>query len=325
MERRRQGRWHNVRRVAAGIAALGLAGACGAQTYPTKPIRFITGPGPDTLARVIGQKLGEALGQPVVVDQRGGGGGSISGEAVAKSAPDGYTLLLATGTHTINPIFYKLSYDVEKDFAPVSLVAGMPFVLTVNPGLPVKSVAELVEYAKARPGQLNFGSGGNASPPQLAGELFKSMAGIDIIHVPYKTTAAAVTDVVGGQLQMMFAIGALGIPQVKAGRLRGLAVTTAKRAPALPELPTMIESGYDGFEVLGWNGVLVPARTPPAIIERLRSEIVRALQLPDVRETLAASGLEPIGSTPDEFAAFMKTETARWTKVARDSGAKVDK
>lgn len=296
-----------------------------AQAYPDKPIRFITGPGPDTVARVLGQKMGAAMGQPVVVDQRGGGGGIISAEAVAKSPPDGYTLLLATGTHTINPIFYKLSYDVEKDFAPVSLAAAMPFVLAVNPKLPVNSVAELVQYAKARPGQLNFGSGGNASPPQLSGELFKSMAGINIVHVPYKTTAAAVMDVVGGQLQIMFTVGALGIPQVKAGRLRGLAVTTPKRSPALPDLPTMIESGYPGFEVLGWNGVLVPAKTPPAIIKRLHDEIVKALQAPEVRETLAAAGLETIGDTPEEFAAFMRTETARWTKVARQSGATVDK
>lgn len=308
----------------AAVLAL-LASGAGAQAWPNKPIRFITGPGPDTVARVLGQKLGEALGQPVVVDQRGGGGGIVSGEVVAKSPPDGYTLLLATGTHTINPIFYKLSYDVEKDFAPVSLVAGMPFVLSVNPNLPVKSVAELVSYAKAHPGQLNFGSGGNASPPQLSGELFKSMAGINIIHVPYKTTAAAVTDVIGGQLQMMFAVGALGIPQVKAGKLRGLAVTTPKRSPALPDLPTMIEAGYPGFEVLGWNGVLVPAKTPPAIINRLHDEIVRALQAPDLRESLAAAGLETMGTTPEEFASFMKTETARWTKVARQSGATVDR
>ncbi|HEY4372547.1 MAG TPA: tripartite tricarboxylate transporter substrate binding protein [Burkholderiales bacterium] len=305
-----------------GLAAPALSLA---QAYPDKPIRFITGPGPDTVARVLGQKMSQAMGQPVVVDQRGGGGGIISAEVVAKSPPDGYTLLLATGTHTINPIFYKLSYDVEKDFAPVTLAAAMPFVLTVNPKIPVNSVAELVQYAKARPGRLNFGSGGNASPPQLSGELFKSMAGINIVHVPYKTTAAAVMDVVGGQLQMMFAVGALGIPQVKAGRLRGLAVTTPKRSPALPELPTMIESGYPGFEVLGWNGVLVPARTPPSIIQRLHDEIVKALQLPDVRETLAAAGLETIGDTPEEFAAFMKTETARWTRVARQSGATVDK
>ncbi len=308
---------------------LGLAAACAstaalAQPYPNKPIRFITGPGPDTLARVIGQKLGESMGQPVVVDQRGGGGGTISGEAVARAAPDGYTLLLATGTHTINPIFYKLSYDVEKDFLPVSLVAGMPFVLSVNPQIPVKSVAELVQYAKARPGQLNFGSGGNASPPQLAGELFKSMAGLDIVHVPYKTTAAAVTDVIGGQLQMMFVVGALGVPQVKSGRVRGLAVTTLKRSPFLPDLPTMIESGYPGFEVLGWNGVLVPAKTPPAIVARLHDEIVKALQLPDVRTSLAAGGLEPIGSTPEEFGAFIKAELSRWAKVASESGARVE-
>lgn len=308
----------------AGLLAACLSALCLAQTYPERPIRFITGPGPDTLARVIGQKLEQAMGQPVVVDQRGGGGGSISGEAVARAAPDGYTLLLATGTHTINPIFYKLSYDVEKDFIPVCLVAAMPFVLSVNPQLPVRSVAELVGYAKARPGQLNFGSGGNASPPQLAGEWFKSAAGIDIVHVPYKTTAAAITDLIGGQLQMMFAVGALGIPQIQARRLRGLAVTTSRRAPALPELPTMIESGYPGFEVLGWNGVLVPARTTPAIVARLNREILEALQQPDVRARLAASGLEPIGSSPEEFAAFIKTELARWAQVARQSGAKVE-
>jgi len=311
---------------AAGLlfVALALAGGALAQSYPAKPIRVIVGPGPDSLARVIGQKLTEAWGQPVVVDQRGGGGGTISAEAVARAAPDGYTLLLATGTHTINPSMYKISYDMVRDFAPVTLLASTPFVLAVNPSVPAASVAELISLAKAKPGTLNYGSGGSGTPPHLATELFKTMAGVDMVHVPYKTVAAAIADLVAGRLQVMFTVGPAGLPQINAGRLRGLAVSTAKRSAFAPDLPTVAESGLPGFDVFGWNGVLAPAGTPAPVIAKLQGEMVRALKLPDVRERIAGFGFEPVGSTPEEFGEFVKADIARWAKVVKESGARVE-
>ena len=306
------------------LVALALAGNALAQGYPAKPIRFIVGPGPDALARVIGQKLTEAWGQPVIVDQRGGGGGTISAEAVAKAAPDGYTLLLATGTHTINPSMYKLSYDMVRDFAPVTLLASTPFILAVHPSVPANSVAELIRLAKAKPGALNYGSGGSGTPPHLATELFKTAAGIDIVHVPYKTVAAAITDLVAGQLQVMFTVGPAGLPQIRAGRLRGLAVSTARRSAFAPDLPTVAESGLPGFDVFGWNGLLAPAGTPGSIIARLQGEIVRALQNSELRERIASFGFEPVGNTPEEFGEFVKADIARWADVVKQSGARVD-
>jgi tripartite-type tricarboxylate transporter receptor subunit TctC len=296
----------------------------GQDSYPSKPIRIIVGPGPDSLARLFGQKLTEAWGQPVIVEQRGGGGGTISAEAVAKAAPDGYTLLLATGTHTINPSLYKMSYDMVKDFAPVTLLGATPFVLTVHPSVPAASVGELIKLAKAKPGTLNYGSGGSGTPPHLATELFKTMAGIDMVHVPYKTVAAAITDLISGQLQVMFTVGPAGLPQIRAGRIRGLAVSTAKRSDFAPELPTVAEAGLPGYEVFGWNGVLAPAATPKPIIAKLHAEIVAAMKRPDVRERMAGFGFEPIGDTPDEFGEFVKADIARWAKVVKDSGARVD-
>jgi tripartite-type tricarboxylate transporter receptor subunit TctC len=313
------------------IGAALLAHACAhaqpaadAAAYPSKPIRFIVGPGPDSLARLFGQKLTEAWGQPVIVEQRGGGGGTISAEAVAKAAPDGHTLLLATGTHTISPSLYKLSYDMVKDFAPVTLLGATPFVLSVHPSVPAASVGELIRLAKAKPGTLNYGSGGSGTPPHLATELFKAMAGVDMVHVPYKTVPAAITDLISGQLQVMFTVGPAGLPQIRAGRIRGLAVSTAKRSSFAPELPTVAESGVPGYDVFGWNGVLVPAATPGPIIAKLHAELVAAMKLPEVRERMAGFGFEPIGNTPEEFAEFVKTDIARWAKVVKDSGAHVD-
>ena len=292
--------------------------------YPSKPIRFIVGPGPDSLARLFGQKLTEAWGQPVIVEQRGGGGGTISAEAVAKAAADGYTLLLATGTHTINPSLYKTSYDMVNDFTPVTLLGATPFVLTVHPSVPAASVGELIRLAKAKPGTLNYGSGGSGTPPHLATELFKTLAGIDMVHVPYKTVAAAITDLVSGQLQVMFTVGPAGLPQIRAGRIRGLAVSTGKRSDFAPELPTIAESGLAGYEVFGWNGVLATAGTPRPIIAKLHAAIVAAMKTPEVRERMAGFGFEPIGNTPDEFGEFVKTDIARWAKVVKDSGAHID-
>ena len=295
-----------------------------AQQYPAKPIRWVTGGGPDAMARILGQKFTDAWGQQVVVEERGGGGGMLSAEAVAKSPPDGYTLLLATGTHTINPNFFKLSYDMVRDFAPVTLIATIPFVLTVHPSLPVKTVNDLVKLAKARPGELNYTSGGNGSPGHLIGEMFKSMTGVNIVHVPYKTVAQGVTGLIAGQAQIMFTVGPSAVPQIKAGRIRGVAVTTLKRSASLPELPTIAESGLPGFDAPAWNGVLAPAGTPAAIVSRLRDEIVKDLKLPDVVERIAVLGFEPVGSTPQEFGDFVKAELAKWAKVAKESGARAE-
>jgi len=310
--------------LALAAAALLLPAPAPAQPYPAKPVRIIVGPGPDALARLIGEKLTQAWGQPVLIEQRGGGGGTISAEAVAKAPPDGYTLLLATGTHAINPLLYKTAYDIVRDFAPVALLGSTPFVLAVHPSVPAHSVAELIALAKARPGKLNYGSGGNGTPPHLAAELFKSMAGIDLVHVPYKTVAAAITDLIAGQLQVMFTVGPAGLPQIKAGRIRGLAVSTAQRSAFAPELPTVAESGLRGFEVFGWNGLLAPAATPQAIIDKLHDAIIEAMREPELRGRMARVGFEPIGSTPSEFGEFLRNDVARWAKVLKESGARVD-
>ena len=293
-------------------------------SYPSKPIRFIVGPGPDSLARLFGQKMTEAWGQPVLVEQRGGGGGTISAEAVAKAPPDGYTLLLATGTHTINPSLYKTAYDMVKDFAPVTLLGSTPFILCVHPSVEAKSVAELIRLAKEKPGMLNYGSGGAGTPPHLATELFKSMAGVQLVHVPYKTVPAAITDLIGGQLQAMFTVGPAGLPQIRAGRLRGLAVSTAKRSAFAPELPTVAESGLPGYDVFGWNGVLATGGTPRPVIEKLNALFVGAMKDSEVRSRMAGFGFEPIGNSPEAFGAFVKEDIARWAKVAKESGAKVE-
>ena len=295
-----------------------------AQTdYPTKPIHFIVGPGPDSLARLFGQKMSEAWGQPVIVDQRGGGGGTISAEAVAKGTPDGYWLLLTTGTHAINASVYKTSYDL-RDFAPVTLLGATPFVLAVHPSVPVKSVAELIKLAKAQPGKLNYGSGGSGTPPHLATELFKQMAGVNMVHVPYKTIPAAITDLLAGQIQVMFTVGPAGLPHVKAGRIRGLAVSTAKRSTFAPDLPTVAESGLPGFNVFGWNGVLVTAGTPRPVIEKLHTLFITAMKDAEVRTRMAGFGFEPIGNTPEEFGAFVKEDIARWAKLVKETGANVE-
>ena len=295
-----------------------------AQPYPTKPIRVIVGPGPDALARVIGQKLTDAWGQPIVVDQRGGGGGTISAEVVAKAQPDGYTLLLATGTHLILPSLYKVPFDMAKDFVPVTLIASTPFILAVHPAVPVKSVPELIQLAKSKPGVLNYATGGSGTPPHLATELFKTLTEVNIVHVPYKTVAAAITELMAGQVQVMFTVGPAGLPQVRAGKIRGIAVSTAKRSSFVPELPTVAESGLSGFDVFGWNGVLAPAGTPKPIIDKLHREIMQALKLADLQQRLEALGFEAVGNSPDEFAQFVRADIARWAKVIRNANVKVD-
>jgi tripartite-type tricarboxylate transporter receptor subunit TctC len=295
-----------------------------AQQYPVKPIRFVTGGGPDAMARILGPKFTAAWGQQVVVEERGGGGGMISAETVARASPDGYTLLLATGTHTINPNFFKLSYDMTRDFAPVALLGTIPFVLSVHPAVPATTVDELLKLARAKPGELNYGSGGNGSPGHLIGEMFKSRTGVNIVHVPYKTVAQGVTALIGEQVQVNFVVGPSAVPQIRAGRIRPLAVTTAKRSASLPEVPTIAEAGLAGFDAPAWNGVLVPARTPRPVIAQLHAEIVKDLKLPDVLERITALGFEPVGNTPEEFGVFLKAELAKWAKVAKEIGAKAE-
>ena len=309
---------------------LGCAGAS-AQSYPSKPIRLVvpyTPGGPlDIMARAIGQKLTEAWSQPVVADNRAGAGGNIGADLVAKSPADGYTLLLgAVATHAINPTLYgKVPYDPVKDFAPVALVAQVPNILVVNPSVPARSVRELIELARARPGYLNFGSGSTGSTGHLAGELFNAMAGVKMVHIPYKGGAPAMADLLAGQVQLMFDNLANALPNVKAGRLRALAVTTLARSPAMPELSTIAESGLPGFDLTTWFGVMAPAGTPPEIVAKLNAKIVRALNAKDMRERLEKMGAEPpANNTPERFAAFIRTEAAKYAKVVKDSGAKVE-
>ncbi len=296
-----------------------------AQNYPTKPIRFIVGPGPDVLPRLIGQKLTDDWGQQVVVDQRPGAGGIIAADTAAKAAPDGYTLLLTTGAYTVNAVYYaKLPYDLVRDFAPVSLLATIQFLLVVHPSVPVKSVEELLQLARAKPGQLNCASSGTGTTAHFGCEMLKSMGRIDIVHVPYKGVAPAITELLGGQVQMFFAVMQAGLPHVRAGKLKALAVSGAKRAPAAPELPTVAEAGIPGFAFDSWNGVHVPARTPKSVTAKLNAELVKTIKLPDVQKRMLDLGLEPVGSTPEDFAAFVKADIARWARVVKDAGVRTE-
>ena len=312
------------------VAALATATPAAAQSYPAKPIRFVVPFPPggplDTVARALGQKMTEAWGQPVLVDNRPGAGGGIGADIVAKSPGDGYTMLMgAVSTHAINVSLYaKIPYDPLKDFIPVTQVANVPNVLVVHPALPVNSVQELIALAKKSPGTLNFASGSNGSTGHLAGELFKSMAGIDMQHIPYKGAAPATSDLIAGQVSLMFDNLASATPLIKSGKLRALAVTTLKRTPFFPDLPTISESGLPGFDLSTWFGVFVPAGTPPEIVARLNAELVRILKTPEMRERMASLGAEPVGNTSAEFLAYIKSEIPKYARVIRDSGARVD-
>lgn len=301
----------------------------GAAEYPNRPLRFVVpflagGPS-DVLARTLGQKMVQDWGQPVVIDNRAGAAGIIGADLVAKSAPDGYTLLMAQVGDTISMSLYsKLPYNFERDFTPITLVGLTPFILVVHPALAAKNVPELIALAKAKPGALTFASGGTGVASHLAGELFKSTAGIDIVHVPYKGQAPATADLLGGQVSFMFNNPITALPHIKAGKLRALAVSTAKRFPGLPDVPTVAESGLPGFDVGFWLGTLAPAGTPRAVIAKLNAEMVKILRMPDVGERLAALGVEVVGSSPEEFARVIRADVVKWGKVVRDSGAKAD-
>ena len=297
--------------------------------YPTKPIRIVVAYTPagatDILARTIGQKLTEAWGQPVIIDNRPGANGNIGTEYAAKATPDGYTLLMVTaGTHGINPSLYrKLGFDAVKDFAPISLVAMVPNIFVVNNAVPAKDLKEFIAYAKANQGKLNYGSPGNGSTAHLSMELFKSMTGIQMVHVPYKGSAGVLADLIGGQIVVTMDNMPPYIPQVKAGKIRALAVSPARRSPAMPELPTVAEAGVPGYDSGAWFGLVAPANTPKDIVNQLSRETARILKLPDVSARLADLGAEPVGGTPEQFAAHIKSEIAKWAKVIKDANVEL--
>lgn len=313
------------------LAALALSSASAqADDFPNKPIRFIVpaaaGGPTDVTARMLAERMSAALGQPVIVEPRAGAGGNVGADVVAKAAPDGYTILMATiGTHAINQTLYKkLPFDPIKDFTPVSQVVQYPLLLVVNPNVPAKSVKELIDYAKANPGKLNRASGGNGTSMHLSGELFVYQAGVDMPHVPYKGSAPALTDLVAGHVQVMFDSMITALPLVKAGQLRALAVTGSQRSPVVPELPTIADAGVPGYSATGWIGVVAPANTPPAVVEKLRAAVVKALTDPALREKLIAQAAEPVGSSPAEFAAFIRAETDKWAKAVRGANLSIE-
>ena len=315
----------------AAASALGLLAltplAAQAQAFPTKAITIIVpfsaGGTTDILARVLGQFISKDLGQPVIIDNRAGAGGNIGTQLVARAAPDGHTILMGTvGTHAINQSLYpKLAFDPIKDFAPLTRVALVPNLLVANPAQPFKTVKELMAYAKANPGKVTFGSSGSGTSIHLSGELFKQMAGVDIQHVAYKGSAPAVNDLLGNHIAIMFDNMPSAIGHVKAGKLRPLAVTTAQRSPALPDVPTVAEAGVPGYEATSWFGLLAPAKTPAPVVAKLNAAILKALADPDVKNKLLEQGAEPAGETPAQFAAFIASETVKWGKIVKQSGA----
>jgi tripartite-type tricarboxylate transporter receptor subunit TctC len=323
--------WYLVRCLVAvflGICAVPVSVA--AAEYPDRPVRLVVpfpaGGGADTLARIVMPRVAEALGAPIVIDNRPGAGGNVGAEIVARAAPDGYTLLYGTnGTHAINQTLYaSMRFDPIRDFAPVSRMTVIAAMLVVNPDFPATSVGELIQYAKAHPGTVNFASAGNGTTSHLAGELFRTMAGIDIVHIPYRGGALAIMDVVGGQVQMMIDVMPNAYPLAQSGKVRGLACTTAQRFPAAPEYPTIAESGLPGYEVKAWDAIFAPAATPVPTIARLNAAIRRALEDPEVAESLLKHGAQAVPGTPDELARLVAAETAKWAKVVRQSGAKID-
>ena len=310
-------------------ASYGAASQAGSD-YPNRPIRIIVAYTPagttDILARAIGQKMTESWGQPVIVENRPGANGNIGTEIAARATPDGYTILMGTAaTHSINNTLYpKLTWHAQRDFEPISLVAVVPNLLVVHNALPVKNVKELIAYAKANPGKLTFGSPGVGATAHLSMELLKTLTGTDMVHVPYKGSAGVLADVTAGQIQLAMDNIPVYLPQARAGKIRALAVSSPKRAAAAPEIPTVAEAGVPGFEALSWFGLVAPAKTPQAIVAKLAAETQRILKLPDVNERIVALGAQPVGGTPQEYAAFIRSEIAKWQKVIRSAGVKIE-
>jgi tripartite-type tricarboxylate transporter receptor subunit TctC len=317
-------------KVAALCLSMLAAAPAWTQAYPNRPVRLIVpfppGGGSDYMARAIQAELSARLKQPVILDNRGGAGGTLGTDIAAKSAPDGYTLALGSvATHAIAQSLYaRLAYDPLKDFVAVAPIGSMPHILVVHPSLGVASAQELIALAKAKPGETSYASAGSGSVGHLTMELFKSMAGLDIRHIPYRGSGPALNDLAGGHVKIMFDTLPTGLPQVKAGTLRGLAVSGASRAPAAPDIPTLAEAGVPGFEVLGWYGVFAPAGTPAAIVQKLNAELSAVTSLPEVRSKMQSQGADPMNATADAFAAYVRAEAAKWSKVVRDSGARVE-
>ena len=315
--------------IALATALLGVQGIAAAQGFPSKSVQFIVpfaaGGTSDVVTRLVSKDLSERWGVPVIIENRPGAGGIIGSEVVARATPDGHTLLMGTvATHGINKSLYaKMPYDPVKDFEPVSLVASTPSVLMVHPSVPVNSVAELVAYARKNPGRLHYGSSGNGSSHHLAGQMFSSMAGVDMVHVPYKGTAAALTDLLGGRIELTFDTLPSAMPHVKAGKLKALAVTSAKRYPALPDIPTVADT-IPGYEIASWYAVLAPAGTPRDVVKKLGDDIGAVVHKPEMQEKLLAQGATPVGSTPDQLAAHVQSELKKWAAVVKASGARVD-
>jgi tripartite-type tricarboxylate transporter receptor subunit TctC len=313
---------------AAAVALVAASGAA-AQGYPTRAVRVIvpysTGTATDTISRLMAQKLSESLGQQFVVENLPGANGIPGSDIVAKAAKDGHTLGMIAANHVVTPALYgKLPYDTIRDFTPVTIVGAVPFVLVVHPSLPVKSVKELVALAKKRPGEMFYSSAGNGSPPHLSGELLKSMAGIDIVHVPYRGLAPGLIDLLAGQVSLMFPAISAGLPHANAGKLRALAVTSLKRSPAAADLPTMAETGLPGYEVYSWIGLMGPGALPRPVVSRLHGEVTRLIQVADVRQRLTSLGIDLVGNTPEEFSRIMQTDLEKFGRLVRASGAKLD-
>jgi tripartite-type tricarboxylate transporter receptor subunit TctC len=296
-----------------------------AQTYPTRPIRVIVGPGPDIVARLFAPKMTEVLGQQVVVEPRPGAGGVIAAQAVANAAPDGYLLLQATASYTINTALGTMPLDLARDFVPIALVSTTPFVLVVNPSVPARTVGELIAYAKANPGKLNYASSGVGTPPHLAGELFKSMAAVDIVHVPFREANSALNSVVSGATQVMFSIASVAQAQIAGGTVRGIAVTSPQASRLLPALPSIAQAGLPGFAVIGWNGFIAPKGTPAAVVGRLNAALTAGLDDAALRQRLAAAGYETAAKNmPPEFSAFIRADTAKWVELVAKTGMKLN-
>lgn len=319
-----------IAQLAFSVAALAvMVGSASAQTYPRKPIRWIVpfppGGSTDLLARVVGQKLTEAWGQQVIVENKGGAGGTLGAAEAARAPADGYTLLMGAIHHTIaSSVYPKLPYDIQKDFAPITVVAIVPNVLVVNPSVPANSTKELIAYAKANPGKLTYGSAGMGTAHHLIGEQFNLQAGVNILHVPYKGSSPAVADLIGGQVLIMYDTVASCLPHIKSGKLRPLAVATAKRSSALPDVPTIAEAALPGFEVTTWFGALAPVKTPKEIVVKLNGEIVKILAMPDVRKRLLDAGAEPVGNSPEQMAAQIKKETGEFAKIVKQAKITVE-